>query len=187
MDLTIEKREQNDITYPDGHHDQVETFGYGGCSSQGYKCYPEFRTPKSGDGHWEQDVVDKRAFGGSVCGYITGEARTFESDHTCQTAGSGCTTAGFGGSCPLGTYQNGTGMCCSIGDGTTCDVECFETNYGCPCYGISTGRNNQARDAAPRFAKANYAAKPLPRCYCSSSPILIDVRGDGYRMTDAAR
>jgi hypothetical protein len=77
-------------------------------------------------------------------------------------------------------------MCCSIGDGTTCDVECFEPNYGCPCYGISTGRNNKTQEAAPKFAKANYSAKPLPQCYCSSSPILIDVRGDGYRMTDAA-
>lgn len=39
----------------------------------------------------------------------------------------------------------------------------------------------------PAFIKASYAAKPLPQCYCSSSPILIDVRGDGYRMTDAAQ
>lgn len=69
LDLTIEKREHNDITYPDGHRDQIQTFGYGGCSSQGYQCYPEFRTPKSGEGFWEQEIVDKKAYGGSVCRY----------------------------------------------------------------------------------------------------------------------
>lgn len=73
------------------------------------------------------------------------------------------------------------------GGGTNCDTECFEPNSSCPCFGISTGRNNKVQDAAPKFAKASYSAKPSPQCYCSSSPILIDVLGNGYAMTDAAR
>jgi hypothetical protein len=43
------------------------------------------------------------------------------------------------------------------------------------------------RDTTAAFIKAGYTSKPLPQCYCSSSPILIDVRGDGYRMTNAAQ
>ncbi|MDQ1614023.1 MAG: hypothetical protein QOG00_3954 [Pyrinomonadaceae bacterium] len=119
LNLQIEKHEHNDITYSDGHRDQIDTVGYGGCSSQGYQCYPEFKTPKSWDGHWEQDIVDKRVYGGSVCTYISNDARHYESNYTCQTAG-GCTTAGWDGSCPPDTYPNG-GMCCADGrcDGFT--------------------------------------------------------------------
>ena len=81
-------------------------------------------------------------------------------------------------------------MCC--GDGVACSTECFETNPDCPCYGNGwLGRNNnQWRHTLPQpalFVKAAYPTKPLPQCYCTSSPILIDVRGDGYRMTDATR
>jgi hypothetical protein len=160
LNLQIEKHEHNDITYPDGHRDQIDTVGYGGCSSQGYQCYPEFKTPKSWDGHWEQDIVDKRVIGGSVCTYINNEARHYESNHNCQIAS----------------------------DGTICNTECFEPNAGCPCYGIIYGRNNNTPlNTKPVFVKASYSTKPLPRCYCSSSPILIDLHGDGFQLTDTTR
>lgn len=68
----------------------------------------------------------------------------------------------------------------------TCDPECFEPEPDCPCYG-AFGRNNVTPPSkTPRFHKARYAPKSLPACYCSSSPILIDVLGDGYAMTSAA-
>lgn len=189
IDLTIEKREQNDITYPDGHHDRIETYGYGGCSSQGYQCYPEFLTPVSRDGHWHQDIVDKRVFGGSTCGYITyPDNRRFESNHTCQTAGGGggCTTAGWNGNCPPGTSPNGCNRCCSDAARDACvnsggywnsvdgdcrppsDV-CFEQQYECVVWGQSWNMFSCSCTGA-----------------CSSSPILIDVSGNGFRLTDNA-
>jgi len=142
IDLTIEKREQNDITYPDGHHDRIETYGYGGCNSQGYQCYPEFLTPVSREGHWHQDIVDKRIFGYGTCGYITyPDNRRFESNHTCQTAGGG---------------------------GTECG-----TGFRVPC----------PTDEESPFTEPG----ETPQMCCDYSPIIIDVAGDGFRFSDAAR
>ncbi len=58
-----------------------------------------------------------------------------------------------------------------------------------PCYGSGgLGRNqDELQQATAKFVKAAYSTKPLPQCYCTSSPILIDVRGDGYAMTSAAQ
>ncbi len=91
--------------------------------------------------------------------------------HTCKlpasTASGACTTPGFNGSCPAGTvYNPSEGMCCS--SGSTCSTaaasKCFM--YGgdydllsCTCSGCDT---------------------------CGGSPILIDVAGDGFSLTDAA-
>jgi hypothetical protein len=93
--------------------------------------------------------------------------------HTCKLpasylAGSSCTTPGWNGSCPTGTTLNtSTGLCCSSGGSacsTTLATKCFM--YGgeydalsCTCSGCDV---------------------------CGGSPILIDVLGDGFSMTDAA-
>lgn len=67
-----------------------------------------------------------------------------------------------------------------------CRVECFETNPTCPCWGW-WGRNNYGSDdKTPKFVKAGYRPASRPICDCSSSPILLDVLGNGYAMTDAA-
>ncbi|HEX8458954.1 MAG TPA: hypothetical protein VF656_16795 [Pyrinomonadaceae bacterium] len=105
------------------------------------------------------------------------------------TPSGSCTTMGYGGSCPPGTYPTGGGMCC--GSGTTCNTECFESNSDCPCYGSGwLGRNydkfpNKGFPQAALFVKAVYSTKPLPQCYCTSSPILIDLGGDGFQLTDS--
>jgi hypothetical protein len=77
-----------------------------------------------------------------------------------------CTTPGINGSCPLGTtYNPSEGMCCSAGScSTSLASKCYM--YGgefdtlsCTCSGCDT---------------------------CAGSPILVDVAGDGFSMTDAA-
>jgi hypothetical protein len=74
-----------------------------------------------------------------------------------------------------------------------CDSECFEPNPECPCYGgeLLTAKNKTSCNREPQFINAGYSVEPqkialIPECYCSVSPILIDVSGDGFAMTDAA-
>jgi hypothetical protein len=81
-DLTILKKERNGISWhPDGFLSTVDTTGYGGCNSQGDKCYPEFRTPIVTD-HWEQTVQDRYIgwYAPNGCGDLS--SRTYTSYHT---------------------------------------------------------------------------------------------------------
>ncbi|HEV7893827.1 MAG TPA: hypothetical protein VGP08_24635 [Pyrinomonadaceae bacterium] len=71
---------------------------------------------------------------------------------------SGCVQPGFNGSCPYGTYPNGSGMCCPEGGTGSCQpVQCFDGKS----FDMST-------------------------CTCRyPSPVLADFAGDGFRMTGA--
>jgi hypothetical protein len=71
--------------------------------------------------------------------------------------GGGCTTAGFDGGCPPGFEPDGFGMCCASGGGG---------DFGACDIGCSWS-----------FAEG--------QCICNS-PVLIDVAGDGFRLTNAA-
>ena len=85
------------------------------------------------------------------------------------TAGGTCTTPGWNGTCPTGTYPNGSGLCCFSGTktgncSTTFANKCMM--YGgdydflsCTCFGCDT---------------------------CGGSPIVIDIAGDGIVMTNPA-
>ena len=85
------------------------------------ECYPVFHTPywavtPSTSGTFTQqaqrsgynDVEDD-----GTC-IVENTFRFHTHRHACSIAGSGsgCTTPGFDGSCPYGTYPNGSGMCC---------------------------------------------------------------------------
>ncbi|HWS98801.1 MAG TPA: hypothetical protein VN256_00920 [Pyrinomonadaceae bacterium] len=91
--------------------------------------------------------------------------------HVCKlpasTASSSCTTPGFNGTCPAGTtYNTSNGLCCTSSGtcNTTFASKCYMYGgdydlFTCTCTGCDT---------------------------CGGSPILIDVAGDGFALTDAA-
>ena len=77
-------------------------------------------------------------------------------------SGGGCTTPGWDGSCPPGTYPDlSTGLCCG-GSGKGCTSDLADV-YNCQALG-------------------GYWSTEM--CMCDpDTPVLVDVAGDGFRLT----
>ncbi len=180
-DLSIYKRERNGITYhPDGYLDTKDTEGWGGCNTQLQTCYPEFYSVPNTPDHWEQTIQDRRIGvpPPNGCSDI-GNPRTYSSYHTCSTiAGGNCTTPGFNGSCPPGTAPT-AGLCC--GDRQECEAYGWYWNF--------SSNNCQGEpwycEMAPQVCGQGLAWN-FDHCQCegNSSPIVIDVLGNGFSLTD---
>ena len=84
---TLYKSERNYITFPEANT-HVDTYGYGCCHpiSAELSCYPDFYTPVTSVGHWEQTIIDKHCYiedcgGGLCCSNLT--TRIFSADQDC--------------------------------------------------------------------------------------------------------
>lgn len=168
------------IFWLDGYERTVEVRDNGTTNHQaiGCKaCWPRFDSPLFID-----DGTTATWYQLTYRGYVNsdGECETLypiatddnHQGHTCQCVAGGysaewpgcdsgnCTTPGFDGSCPPGTVDNGFGMCCSSA------VDCVD--YICPVRSCEYG---------------------MDTCTCQClppSPILIDVSGKGFDLTDAS-
>jgi hypothetical protein len=92
-------------------------------------------------------------------------------DNDVGEGGALCTTPGFDGTCPPGTYPDDFGMCCTglaSGEGDLCPDP--PESYQC---GTILPMTN-----------CPYTIYGYGSCY---SPILIDVAGDGFRLTSTAQ
>jgi len=85
-----------------------------------------------------------------------------------STSINNCTTQMFAGGCPPGTTPSSNGFCCQTSAATSCSSafvsRCF--SYG--------------GDVDPYFCTCSGCD------WCGGSPILLDVSGDGFSMTDVA-
>lgn len=130
---------------------------------------------------------------------------TFTDGETASGGGGGCTMPGWDGSCPPGTTPDSFGMCCPAGDpnvdscaslgffwdfaGDFCSTasgggcvfpEVFE-DVSCVC---PPPPNFMCANEIPEWGNCPYT---VGGAGCSSSPVLVDTRGDGFALTDAAR
>jgi hypothetical protein len=155
------------VYFLDGYERRIDPYAYGQYKN-GHQCPPIFRLPTfnddgSGTARWRQEAHTGRWMLSSDhnvwgCANNLNSEGDFTVGHTCQRAdaGGGCTTAGWDGTCPDGLPPNESGMCCGGGGGDAGFCE-----MGCSW----------------SFAEGH--------CVCNS-PVLVDVAGDGFRLTDAA-
>jgi hypothetical protein len=108
--------------------------------------------------------------------------------------GGGCTTAGLDGSCPFGTYPDGMGMCCSSDNCNGLTAAATDTSHS-----FAPGNRQLAGGgviAAPSDNISPLLAQPpgtcssdyfWDGCQCIQiSPIVVDITGNGFRLTNAA-
>lgn len=188
---------QWDVYFMDGYHRLVNP-NANGEKKGGLNCTPKFDPPTSGDegidsGRWTQRVYD---------GFVSGsgcERRTkdpFTVGHTCRTAGTyNCTTPGIDGTCPSPTLPDGAGMCCSANNSDGCNALGYFWDEGaqvCRDF-LGGGGINGCPVPAPTFNCEQYLPEIYGDCYIfydnsgsCLSPVLVDVSGDGFSLTDAA-
>lgn len=91
-------------------------------------------------------------------------------NHSCSLPGSGstCTTPPVNGVCPLGTTPDGYGMCCG-----TPTTRCNSLDFINRCYRYG--------------GDFDYVSCTCTGCdTCGGSPVVIDISGDGIRLTSAS-
>ena len=143
--------------------DSIEPYGYGCCHPYWQyatvNCYPDFPTPTRTDGHWEQRITDKHCdypgCGGVCCSNLS--SRVYAKDHQCATPSDEeeCEAQEW--------YWNFTNSTCQESAPPPCNLipEVCDTGNG----------------GAWSFE--------LCGCWYPNTPILLDIAGDGYALTNA--
>ena len=112
-----------------------------------------------------------------------------------RKAGLACNTVGPGGSCPTGTAFDGGNACCDVSTPTSCAAFDGTWNFASNTCNTSTptptptptsgGGCNPSYLILLWCGDYNYVT-----CQCdgdfNKSPIIVDVSGDGFSLTDAA-
>ena len=170
------KRETRRVTFPDFAEQTITVTGSGTCTNtQDYccapyhyvsKCWPLFFEPQVGDGFWEQDVytgilvVYRSQCENQACGELVQSLYCLDAE--------GRTPRVFR------VPTNGLHTCNYVagGGGLACTTSCNPPGYNC---------DPPEEGCAPGGHWSTYCCA----CVCSSSPILIDVQGNGFALTNA--
>lgn len=188
------------IYWLDGYSRDTNVSDTGQCyrrdTSTYEKCYPRFDAPywasdTGNTARWNQRTFSvRRDIGG--CVYDTTPEDHFHG-HTCQRADGGtCTTPGFDGSCPPGTYPNGSGMCCSGGQcgvaAPSSDASALDADSDAPAPNLAAGGGCNCDPDAQAACGGDGGQWYETSCFClrNQSPVVIDIDGDGFDLTDAA-
>jgi hypothetical protein len=170
---TIYKTETNRITFSDGDFDNAETYGLGRCDSATApgtftKCYPAFNTPTTG-------VCSPAA-----CNCVRWSQFVNGKTTTCRWFSCSCVDSGIHeefylqGDCWNENCGGGGG---GSGGGAVCQYD----DTGCEdCVADDGLAWQNCRNLEAQWAGAPY-------CSCSDpSPILVDVLGNGFTLTNRA-
>lgn len=119
---------------------------------------------------------------GEGCQYSPNRLHIECGDDGSGGGGTACTTPGWDGGCPYGTYPN-NGQCCSDG---VCNGAAATTDFSAePSASLAPGGGGCACDPNARlYCNNETSIWDEASCTCYS-PIVIDIQGDGFNLTDA--
>lgn len=179
----ILKKEKRTITWPVGAfttEDIIYPSGDGKCAVKDgpcgqrsvVRCFPIFNSPlESQYNYWEQQVVHQIAAPHN-CYIICGGSFSSYNCPSCQAPTYfSSTTYSVDGPCTGGGGGGGGDFCFDL----NCNGGQLESGCATPansCYGCPSGTWPSSYD---------------PDCCCGATPVLIDLSGNGYDLTDWAR
>lgn len=174
------------------------TYGRGKCGS-GLECWPAFhkptKQPAGSDSTYDYSYmvhqVDERTvfypqFEEAGCGVISTLTFQFPDNGipgSClkSTSANNCTTPGYNGRCPTGTSPNGSGLCC--GGRLDCEANGWYWNF------FSSSCQQEAwycDQQATNCGTGSVWDTDTCQCEWSNSPIVVDVFGNGFDLTNGA-
>ena len=153
------------------------------------KCYPAFYTPtweelSDGTAYWDEITIPAQYYerAPDQCLLLSDFIlHHHKQGHRCGTVGgTSCTTPGFSGGCPPGTSLNG-GLCCTSSTPQACEALGWYWNFT----NSSCQPDPWYCDQEPMICGVGQSwSFETCRCETTASPILLDVQGDGFNLTD---
>lgn len=156
------------------------------------QCYAYFLSPtweelSDGTAIWDEITIPGRLTSNHFC--AAQEDWLVEhhnrNRHKCSgVAGNYCTTAPIEGSCPPGTMSDGSGMCCVTNSQPLCAALGYYWNF---TNSVCQEEPWYCEQEATNCSSGHHWSDEECQCVVTNnSPILIDVDGDGFDLTNGA-